>query len=51
VVVDEERKEIMASKGRRAVVGSIGKSNRAQGVAAMKRAKKKRNNIRKKGKK
>ena len=37
----------MASKGRPAVVGSIGKSNRAQGVAKMKRAKKKRNNIRK----
>lgn len=37
----------MASKGRPAVVRSIGKSNRAQGVAAMKRAKKKRNNIRK----
>ena len=35
-------------KGRiKKVNPSIGKSNRAQGVARMKRAKKKRNNIRK----
>lgn len=41
----------MASKGRYTVVASRGKPDKKAGVAAMRRSKKKRNNIRKKGKK